>query len=53
MIKDIDPISKNALQKCFLLNGESETLDNELSEAIKALYLMLDVVNDAPRVVFE
>ena len=51
MIQDIDPISKNALQKCFLLNGESENLDNELSEAIKALYLMLDVVNDAPPVV--
>ena len=53
MIQDIDPISKNALQKCFLLNGESENLDNELSEAIKALYLMLDVVHDAPPVVFE
>ena len=53
MIKDIDPISKNALQKCFLLNGESENLDNELSEAIKALYLMLDVVHDAPPVVFD
>lgn len=45
MIQDIDPISKNALQKCFLLDGESENLDNELSEAIKALYLMLDVVH--------
>jgi hypothetical protein len=41
MIQDIDPISKNALQKCFMLNGESENLDNDLSEAIKALYRML------------
>ena len=40
MIQDIDPISKNALQKCFLLNSKST--DNDLSEAIKALYLMLN-----------
>jgi hypothetical protein len=44
MIQDIDPISKNALQKCFMLNGESENLDNDLSEAIKALYRMLTKV---------
>jgi hypothetical protein len=42
MIQDIDSISKNALQKCFLLNSEST--DNDLSEAIKALYLMINQV---------
>jgi serine/threonine protein kinase len=42
MIQDIDPISKNALQKCFLLNSEST--DNDLSEAIKALYIMINQV---------
>ena len=42
MIQDIDPISKNALQKCFLLNSEST--DNDLSETIKALYLMINQV---------
>jgi hypothetical protein len=46
MIQDIDSISKNALQKCFLLDGKSENLDNDLSEAIKALYLMLNDVPD-------
>ena len=40
MIQDIDSISKNALQKCFLLNNEST--DNDISESIKELYLMLD-----------
>ena len=40
MIQDIDLISKNALQKCFLLNSQST--DNDLSEAIKALYLMIN-----------
>ena len=40
MIQDIDSISKNALQKCFLLNSKST--DNDLSEAIKALYLMIN-----------
>jgi hypothetical protein len=40
MIQDIDSISKNALQKCFLLNNEST--DNDISESIKELYRMLD-----------